>query len=131
MARPCDPPALRRVGRRSRRSGSAAPPSARARAQVPPALPAWRRAVPRPGESSCALPLSFESSIGHQQLLHSDLLVVERDRNLEIAPGADQSLNGTAAETTVPHPLALYVPRGVLRCLFGRTVGRPDGRTVG
>src|SRR5829696_1111832 len=113
-ARPCDQPALRRVARHSRRSGSTVLPSARARPRAPPALPAWRRAALHLGGSSCTLPVPFQPGIRHQQLLHANFLIVECHRNLEIAPRADESLNGSASEAAVPDPFALHVPRCVL-----------------
>src|SRR3954453_16467997 len=127
MAQRCDLLAPRRAARHSRQSGSAVPPGVRARTRVQPALPAWRRAALHLGGYSCTLPVAFQPGIGHQQLLHANLLIVECHRHLKIASGADESLNGPAAETPVPNPFALHVTRRILRGLVVCWVARQGG----
>ena len=60
-----------------------------------------------------------------QQLLHADLLVVERHRHLEIRAGAGEPLDRPAAEPAMAHPFAF----DVARACPGRAL-RSDGRTV-
>src|SRR5262245_19194571 len=114
-APPDDRPVPRRAGRRSPRSGSSAAPGAPPRPRARPARPGGPRAAPRRVRCSCALPFSLEARVGHQQLLHPDLLVVELDRDLEIPAGAARALDRAAPEAPVPDALAFDEAGGVLR----------------
>src|SRR6185437_16321760 len=106
----------------------AAPPVGRGRLRAPPAPPAWPRAARRRGRCSCALPFALEARVGHQQLFHADLRIVEDDGHLEIPARPRETLNRPAPEPAVPHALALDVPRRVLGELLRRRARRALGR---
>src|SRR5918994_3535007 len=117
--------APRRVWPHSPRSGSSVLPVGAARLPVPQVQPALQHGVLRPDRCSCALALPFETGIRHQQLLHTDLFVIERNGYLQISPSANQPLNGSPAEAAMSDALALHEARCVLRGLvFSGAVGR-------
>src|SRR5690606_19431242 len=112
------PPALRSAARRSPRCCASAPPAAATPHRSRPARRARLRASRLRLLWSCSLPVALEAGIGHEQLFHSDVLVVKGHAHLEIAPAAAQSLNRATAEPAVPYPLALHVPGRILGCLL-------------
>src|SRR3954469_20946962 len=116
---------------RNPRSDSSARPGGPTPSRPRRAPRAWRRGGPLLGQSSCALPFTFEPGVRHQELLYPNLVVIERHRHLEIATGAGQTLDRAAAEAAVPNPLAFDIPRAVLRGLFFRGGAGPGGRRAG
>src|SRR5215207_5761321 len=77
--RRCGRPIPDLAGLRTPRCDSFDPPAGPAPPQERRAPPALPRGAPHPCRYSCALPFPFETSIGHQELLDPDLLVVEGD----------------------------------------------------
>src|SRR3989442_804365 len=125
---PCRPRGSAPTARRNRGCATSAPSARGGRPPRRPAPPAARFAAPPHATRSCTLPVSLQARVGHEQLLGSDLGVVEFDRDLQVPPHPRDRPDDPTPEPPLPHALAGPVPRRVLRSCFGELLRRHGPR---
>src|SRR6266705_6530531 len=109
--------ASRSAARHSRECATSARPHRAAHPLPRPAPRAAQCAAHRPAKRSCAFssPITLETGIGDEQLLHADVRIVEVDAHAQLAPFSRYGARDAAAELAVTNTFSFHVPRRVLR----------------